>query len=78
MANSGVSLQSGRVVQHHSTFVQKPLMWLKGCTKNEKAFDLSPQWIKYCSNQKIYLHILYRVSYNIFLAEGGGGLVPTT
>ena len=40
---TGVSLQSSRVAQHRSTFVQKPLMWLQ---RMQKAFDLSPQWTK--------------------------------
>ena len=41
VSNTGVSLQSGRVAQYHSTFVQNPLMWLMECTKNVKAFDIS-------------------------------------
>ena len=33
-----VSLQSGRVALHRSTFVPKPLMWLKECARNVKGF----------------------------------------
>ena len=33
------SLQSGRMVQHHSTFILNPLMWLKKCTKKPLIFD---------------------------------------